>query len=696
MKHSLPNESEQQVHRSSTVAEGSVNLIGKQQENFIDNRATSIVQRQLIADINASPKMVAQHMVVELLHNNPRMAAQRQQYVAIKNPALQLQRKFASEPSVQLAQQSVVKPNNTGLPDNLKAGIESLSGISMDNVNVHYNSSRPVQLNALAYAQGADIHLAPGQERHLPHEAWHVVQQAQGRVRPTVQMKGDVAVNNDAELEREADEMGNEALSAGRSVSQQVESDSSHPMQSYTTKTVRPKTFAPIQRLIGFEIEYQVPTFAQSSAAVKLQNGENEPNPDIKHFLFGGLPYESKLGGSAKPGDNSYRITSDHKGALSTEPIRAKLAAMGKLDPADTKDPDASSNLEYVTSPVDELSKGSDKVLDKLINDVTSHANTTFGLATKADVGLLTSPASKAATGTPENHIKDWLSDEDFQKIKPRINNFRSNIVDSCYLQTTVGILPSSIGALMEKAKGDESLLVNTGNFASIYKAIDDAASSVGGKVGSHTYIKNLKTKNEVQLISSVSGMVRLLAMYLVGEALSQTSAFPGGTIKNAVPFLVKIDPSKIAYAGPYSMLFDEVPDDFVISLAGFLAAQPEFTVDYWRKLGFASRTRASDDWVTAGSFENLTKLFLQGKKPGATGAQTGGSSIDKLDKVDAVSGSNEYQSGIPLEYRYIKARPTATGLKAELLKLVAEARELNLRSVSEDKKEEIEKQVKE
>ena len=85
MKHSLPNESEQQVHRSSTVAEGSVNLIGKQQENFIDNRATSIVQRQLIADINASPKMVAQHMVVELLHNNPRMAAQRQQYVSINN-----------------------------------------------------------------------------------------------------------------------------------------------------------------------------------------------------------------------------------------------------------------------------------------------------------------------------------------------------------------------------------------------------------------------------------------------------------------------------------------------------------------------------------------------------------------------------------------------------------------------------------
>ncbi len=84
--------------------------------------------------------------------------------------------------------------------------------MSMDHVKVHYNSSQPAQLNALAYAQGADIHVAPGQEQHLPHEAWHVVQQAQGRVRPTMQMRGSVPVNDDAGLEREADVMGAKAL----------------------------------------------------------------------------------------------------------------------------------------------------------------------------------------------------------------------------------------------------------------------------------------------------------------------------------------------------------------------------------------------------------------------------------------------------------------------------------------------------
>lgn len=104
------------------------------------------------------------------------------------------------------------KENNTGLPDNLKTGIENLSGYAMDDVKVHRNSDKPAQLQAHAYAQRTDIHLAPGQEKHLPHEAWHVVQQKQGRVKPTMQLKSKVNVNDDATLEQEADVMGEKAL----------------------------------------------------------------------------------------------------------------------------------------------------------------------------------------------------------------------------------------------------------------------------------------------------------------------------------------------------------------------------------------------------------------------------------------------------------------------------------------------------
>lgn len=103
------------------------------------------------------------------------------------------------------------KPNKTGLPDNLKAGLENLSGFDMYEVKVHCNSDKPAQLNAQAYAQGAEIQMAVGQEKNLPHEAWHVVQQKQGRVRPIVQMEG-VAVNDDKGLENEADAMGAKAM----------------------------------------------------------------------------------------------------------------------------------------------------------------------------------------------------------------------------------------------------------------------------------------------------------------------------------------------------------------------------------------------------------------------------------------------------------------------------------------------------
>jgi Domain of unknown function (DUF4157) len=100
--------------------------------------------------------------------------------------------------------------HTTGLPDRLKMRIEALSGISMDDVKVHYNSPKPAQMKALAFTQGTDIYLAPGQEQHLPHEVWHVVQQKQGRVEPTVQTKG-VGVNDDPGLEQEATAMGQKA-----------------------------------------------------------------------------------------------------------------------------------------------------------------------------------------------------------------------------------------------------------------------------------------------------------------------------------------------------------------------------------------------------------------------------------------------------------------------------------------------------
>lgn len=109
-------------------------------------------------------------------------------------------------------EQPVQRKNETGMPDHLKAGIENLSGFSMDDVRVHYNSDKPATVQALAYTQGTDIHVAPGQEQHLPHEAWHVAQQMAGRVEPTTEV-GGLPVNDNPALEHEADVMGAKANS---------------------------------------------------------------------------------------------------------------------------------------------------------------------------------------------------------------------------------------------------------------------------------------------------------------------------------------------------------------------------------------------------------------------------------------------------------------------------------------------------
>ncbi len=137
------------------------------------------------------------------------------------------------------------KENNTGLPDNLKSGIENLSGYSMDDVNVHYNSHKPAQLQAQAYAQGTDIHLGAGQEKHLAHEAWHVVQQKQGRVKPTLQVKGRVNINDDERLEKEADQQGAKAANVQPVTQNRLKTQSQNAASSSNTSQ------APVQGFFG-------------------------------------------------------------------------------------------------------------------------------------------------------------------------------------------------------------------------------------------------------------------------------------------------------------------------------------------------------------------------------------------------------------------------------------------------------------
>lgn len=98
-------------------------------------------------------------------------------------------------------------PSATGLDPAMIAGARSEAGVDLSNVTVHHHSSEPAVLGAHAFTRGNEIHIGPGQQGHLAHEAWHVVQQRRGQVAATA-VSAHGLLNQNAALERDADKGG--------------------------------------------------------------------------------------------------------------------------------------------------------------------------------------------------------------------------------------------------------------------------------------------------------------------------------------------------------------------------------------------------------------------------------------------------------------------------------------------------------
>ena len=148
----------------------------------------------------------------DAIQDNPYLLAQRKQLTAAFGHGTGL----AQEPMQQKVAQRT--ENKTGIPDEVKARMESAFNTDFSGVRVHPESSAAPAVGALAYTQGTDIHFAPGQfspnnsagQRLLGHELAHVQQQSQGRVTPTTEING-LPVNDSPVLEEEADRLGSKA-----------------------------------------------------------------------------------------------------------------------------------------------------------------------------------------------------------------------------------------------------------------------------------------------------------------------------------------------------------------------------------------------------------------------------------------------------------------------------------------------------
>ncbi|NMM47263.1 eCIS core domain-containing protein [Marinigracilibium pacificum] len=115
-------------------------------------------------------------------------------------------------------------PIQTKLPAEIKSNMEANFGVDFSNVKIFINDKSAIEIGALAYTQGDEIHFAPGHynpyspegKKLLSHELTHVVQQRQGRVQPgKKQNKGGYSINSDQLLEREADLMS-EKVATGK------------------------------------------------------------------------------------------------------------------------------------------------------------------------------------------------------------------------------------------------------------------------------------------------------------------------------------------------------------------------------------------------------------------------------------------------------------------------------------------------
>jgi hypothetical protein len=145
-------------------------------------------------------------------------------------------------------------PNETGIPDLMKTQFENLSGFSFDDVRVHYNSGKPAQLQALAYTQGNNVYIAPGQGKHLEHELGHVVQQKAWKVPPEVYVSG-VGVNESPALEVQASLYAREAMSVTHSVGKSTAP--SVAASSVAQKASNYEGILPRHELLGGEYMYK-------------------------------------------------------------------------------------------------------------------------------------------------------------------------------------------------------------------------------------------------------------------------------------------------------------------------------------------------------------------------------------------------------------------------------------------------------
>lgn len=595
-----------------------------------DNRPDSGIQRKLLSQIADSSQVKQLKAFQEMVSNG---------LPGLKNGTEQGMPESSGNEPIQR------KTNDGGLPLQLKAGIESLSGYSMDDITVHYNSSEPAQLNALAFAQGTDIHLAGGQEKHLPHEAWHVVQQKQGRVKPTFQLKGKTNINDDASLEQEADVMGAKAAQFRPAVN------------SGTSKQATQTDTAPgvVQRLTGYELEANFPLFGKYNEIGDqlTEKGANGFTETIGWFLTGGLKYGQNYG---EDPEGRYVISADHNDLMGIHrQLVDKLIVLGLLKEGFKFR--SLANAEYITPPRQEVGPGGIDEHQKDITAVKNHLSASVAAASAKRVADVPAPGQQILTGFPLTELREWVQANDIPValISKELQDMEQAINNEIYLQETTGVLPEDIPALYGVAS--EYMMREENNPTKLTKlmaGLMTKATAIGQAV--YAAADNLPPAF-VTHQKALKGYFALLASYLLADNVSFLKQFTQAksTDKNLLPFLSKTKLSDTLAALPPEVRPTNAMDDPWRSFAATLVTQAATCPkEYWAATYDMDidADKAQGTVFPAGHADALGKLIAGTEVIGVNSGKT-----LTLDDPHPEVATSTGQKGIPMEDRYYRTK---------------------------------------
>ncbi|MEM7038529.1 MAG: DUF4157 domain-containing protein, partial [Bacteroidota bacterium] len=119
--------------------------------------------------------------------------------------------------------------SQVSMSESVQAKMEGTLGADFSGVQMYKDSEKAQGIGAQAYAQGNEVHFAPGQFKEdtagqelIGHELAHVVQQREGRVSANTSV-GGMPVNDSSALENEADAKGAQAARASDVAQAKVE-----------------------------------------------------------------------------------------------------------------------------------------------------------------------------------------------------------------------------------------------------------------------------------------------------------------------------------------------------------------------------------------------------------------------------------------------------------------------------------------